>query len=79
MSFFGGGGGGAAPAEKLDVKSDYDGSNNYLYTGLALQGTATSSAGWTIRRTTLNAVGEVTATGTKTNGIWNDRATETYT
>jgi hypothetical protein len=76
MGFFGGGGGAAAGVE-YTVLSDFD--SNNLYTGLAPKGTATSSAGWTIRRTTLNAEGAVTATGTKTNGVWNNRLTETYT
>ena len=76
MAFFGGGGASVAAVE-YTVLSDFDSSN--LYTGLAVKGTATSSASWTIRKTTFNSDGAVTATGTKTNGVWNNRLTETYT
>lgn len=71
--FFGGG----ASAVKYTILSDFSGNN--LYTGIAVQGSSTSSAVWTIRRTTLNAEGSVTATATKTSGVWTNRLTETYT
>jgi hypothetical protein len=77
MGGFFGGGGGAAAGTEYTVLSDFD--SNNLYTGLAPKGTTTSSAAWTIRKTTISVEGAVTAAGTKTNGIWNNRLTETYT
>ena len=48
------------------------------YTGKADEGTADSAAGWTIKRTTLNNSGAISATATAT-GIWNNRESLTYT
>ena len=48
------------------------------YTGKADEGTADSAAGWTIKRTTLNNSGAISATATA-SGIWNNRESLTYT
>lgn len=55
-------------------------STNYLiyYIGLASEGTADSATGWTIKRTTLNNSGLISATATA-SGIWNNRESLTYT
>ena len=46
----------------------------YHYYGSAPSGTAESSTGWTIHRTTTDADGTVTASATAT-GAWNSRST----
>jgi hypothetical protein len=52
-------------------------SSPYHYYGSAPSGTAESSTGWTIHRTTTDADGLVTATGTA-SGAWNNRTSLTY-
>lgn len=47
------------------------------YTGKAAEGTADSASGWTIKRTTLDNSGAISATATAT-GIWNNRESLTY-
>ena len=51
--------------------------SNISYIGRATSGTATSSATWTIRRTTVAAAGTVT-TATATNVAWDNRLTASY-
>lgn len=49
----------------------------YHYYGTAVAGTPESSTGWTIHRTTTDADGTVTASGTAT-GAWSNRASLSY-
>ena len=49
----------------------------YHYYGSAVAGTAESSTGWTIHRTTTDADGTVTATASAT-GAWSNRASLSY-
>ena len=57
------------------VRSDTVSSVSYI--GRAVSGTATSSATWTIRRTTVAAAGTVT-TATATAVAWDNRLTASY-
>jgi len=50
----------------------------YHYYGSAVAGTAESSTGWTIHRTTTDADGVVTASVTA-SGAWSNRASLSYT
>ncbi len=51
-----------------------------IYAGKANRGLATSTVGWTIQRTTLDAGGNPTTIQFTDEGtaIWDNRATETY-
>jgi hypothetical protein len=55
-----------------------DSSNAQIYyAGKAADGTADSSGGWEIKRTTLNNSGAISATATA-SGVWNNRESLTY-
>jgi hypothetical protein len=62
-------------APQFTVRSDTVASVSYI--GRATSGTATSSATWTIRRTTVAAGGTVT-TATATNVAWDNRLAASY-
>lgn len=62
---------------------DYDGSNRLIYQGLAIPGTASSEAAWSIQRYTYDGAGNLTAiewvSGTnEPSYVWDDRATYSY-
>ena len=62
---------------------DYDGSNRLLYQGMAIPGTASSAAAWSIQRYAYDAAGNLTniqwAGGTnEMRYVWDDRATYSY-
>ncbi len=62
---------------------DYDGSGNVIYFGEALAGTATSAAGWRIKKLTYSGTGNLLtalwAGGSNTFvNIWDNRAGLTY-
>lgn len=60
----------------LTERYDYS-SSTVIYTGTAPLGTATSSAAWKITKYDLNSSSAASGK-VKTAGVWDDRATETY-
>jgi hypothetical protein len=65
------------------VEIEYDGSNNPIYVGVALPGTATSSAGWRIAFLTYDGSNNCTSvtfanSAIDFSAIWDNRAGYTY-
>ncbi len=74
---------GSLSASTLTQRSDYDANGNMIYYGLALPGSATSSAVWQIRRLdysgTGNLLDELYAVGSASfSNIWDNRASLSY-
>jgi hypothetical protein len=57
----------------------HDWTGTYSYVGVAVLGTADSTASWRITRLTVNSAGAVTATGVASNVAWTNRYSATYT
>ena len=68
--------------EKVISRFDYDASNNLIYLGMALPGTATSAAGWQIRSFTYtgaNLTSTLYAGGSRQFvQIWDNRVALAY-
>lgn len=69
--------------QPLTTALAFDGSNNPIYIGSALQGSAKSAGAWQIRKLTYDGSNNVTdiqfANGSDAfNAIWNDRASLSY-
>lgn len=67
----------------VTTKISYDANNRQEYIGLAKPGTATSAAGWQIKKMTYNATGFMTdlqfADGTdKFDKVWDNKASYSY-
>ena len=73
----GGGGGGAGTAAPALIRRIDASATTTIYSGRAPAGTAENATGWTVIRTTFNALGalQTTATG---SGAWTNRASLTY-
>lgn len=70
-------------ATNYTMRFDYDGSGNQTYVGWAQTGTASSAAFWRIMKQTFNGSNQVTNItwpngSTGFGGVWDDRATYTY-
>jgi hypothetical protein len=62
-----------------DKERRHDWVSPYDYCGTAPLGSSESASVWRVTRLTINALGDVTATGVATNVTWTGRATHTYT
>ena len=65
-----------APAQ---VRFSYDANQNLVYMAFGRKGIASSDAGWLIFKYTVDANENVTLVqSSQFNGVWDDRATTTY-
>lgn len=65
-----------APVKTVKIDTATSGT---IYVGKALQGSAESSAVWTVKRSLFNAAGVRTSTGSAVNVTWTGRTGHTYT
>ena len=66
---------GLSGSQSYEVRHAY--AAPYSYTGTAVDGTSESASGWTVTRLEISSAG--TTTKTTASGVWNDRASLTYT
>jgi len=66
---------GLSGSQSYEVRHAY--AAPYSYTGTAVDGTSESASGWNITRLEISSSG--TTTKTTASGVWNDRASLTYT
>ena len=67
-------------------RGEYDGSNNLIYAGFAIQGTLNSAMQWQIKKFTYTGTNLTSVTWPQYNGmattdynfVWDDRASYTY-
>ena len=69
--------------ENYTTQVEYDASNNPIYIGDAVTGTATSAAAWRIKKITYDASNNPTGIqwadgSTKFDKVWDDRTTYSY-
>lgn len=65
-----------APVKTVKIDTATSGT---IYVGKALQGSAESSAVWTVKRSLFNAAGVRTSIGSAVNVTWTGRSGHTYT
>lgn len=64
--------------QETTVKAVYDIGDTVIYIGTALLGTATSSASWLIKKTTLSGGNPTQTQWSSNTAIWDNRISESY-